>query len=369
MKGKGSGWHGESRRHSMARRGISTADGRIMKAYGVQQDANGEYLVSEGILGDIYEKAKSSITQSKVATKLKEVGAKAKEVVVGTPEVQAKKKELKEQKELTKIQKLELKKVKETEKAIAVAEERDLKQAQMYGLEPEASELDVSNKGRVGAIQKKISAKERGVSPEKLTDLPDDVFTSRDADSQIAVAENTEQLIDYSSELKYDIGMLDAEKKRLSKVFGADRRAELKKYQADKDYERSNVKEQVENLKMSNISDTKLKAEEKKLVAEHKKKFEQRRAEIDAMSSRNKVTLNFLDDLADDLGRIANKFDKRIRRMTASGQKRCNAKEDADRRRNDFENQEYSERERELTRYVPPAYTHTKPSGRKKGGR
>ena len=36
MKGKGSGWHGESRRHSMARRGISTAQG-CRKASGKRQ--------------------------------------------------------------------------------------------------------------------------------------------------------------------------------------------------------------------------------------------------------------------------------------------------------------------------------------------
>jgi len=48
MVGRGSGWHRESRRHSLARRGVRTAPGRI-----TVDEGSGIWFESDGVLGDM----------------------------------------------------------------------------------------------------------------------------------------------------------------------------------------------------------------------------------------------------------------------------------------------------------------------------
>ena len=46
MRKKGSGWHGESRKHSLARKGVRIARGNLLQSY--RDNKNKERMISEG---------------------------------------------------------------------------------------------------------------------------------------------------------------------------------------------------------------------------------------------------------------------------------------------------------------------------------
>ena len=328
MAGK-SGWPNESRRHGLASKGISTSNMSIPNAYGVKHDSHGNYLVSNGLLADLYEKAKSGVTKAKIGEKIKEVGVKAKEVgeivkekVVGTEAVREKRKEVTEQKEIEKLQKLEDKKVKSVERTIKKADERELKQAEIFGKQPKKGAVDVSQKGRAGAIAKKIASEERKVLPAQLTDLPEAVFTSKDADSMIAVAENKEKLVDFSNELKHDIRMLKVERNRLARSFNSDLIAERKRLESDRRVRRKQLKEEIDALKTTSVDDELTKHKIDNLIIDHRRAFQQKEIELNSLRNRDNVTLRFMDELGRDLGKVQHQINKRVRVLTASGKRR-----------------------------------------------
>ena len=330
MAGKGSGWHGESRRHSLARKGIKTvSQGRIMKAYGIKYDVNGNVMIADGILGDLYDKAKSFVTESKIGEKLKEVGAKVKEVGVKakekikgigkpSPEKQEKRiAKLKAEKEKTELSK----QVDKVEKQRISSREEELEQASHFGTKPSLESIDIDNKGRIGALKEKLAI-EKDIPKDKLMDLPEEVFESPDADSIIAIAENSEKLIDFNNELKHDIRMIKVEKGRLKKRFQSDEYKELKDLKADRRLARSQMEDKIKQVKMSTIGEDKIRNKINKLESGYKQEYQQREIELGALRNRNRVTLQFMDDLTKDLSRNVVKLDKQIKRMTASGKER-----------------------------------------------
>jgi len=363
MAGKGSGWHGESRRHSLARKGVKTTPqgarmktvpkGRIIDAYGIKFDAHGQPMVAEGILGDLWDKAKSTITQSKLTQKIKDVGGTIKQKVTGVgqkiKETGAKIKEkVTPSKDKVKTSTVKAdhpmrrgmeipketpkgkhparrenealaKQMDKVERQKISSTEEELEQASHFGRKPSKEEVDIDNKGRVGALKSKIASEEKKVPREQLTDMPEEVFESPDADSLIAIAENSEKLIDYKNELQYDINMIKTEAKRLKKRFETDERKEIADLNADRDKARANFKKFKDNIKMSGMDESKAKHKTQSKLNELKQEFEQRKVEIGALKMRNKVTIDFLNDLTDDLTRNVVKMDKKVKQMTASG--------------------------------------------------
>ena len=97
MAGKGRGWHGDSRLHSLAQKGISTkidnqkrfAVNNYVSRGHVNYDTNGNIMVSEGLLSDLGEKLQTGLARTKVG-------------ILGTKE---EKKALKEEKTVETFQK------------------------------------------------------------------------------------------------------------------------------------------------------------------------------------------------------------------------------------------------------------------------
>lgn len=345
MAGKGRGWHDDSRRHSLARKGIKTADGKIMKSYGIQCDSNGNVMVSKGLLKDLFDKARSSITESKIATKIKGVGtdikqiqeekqlrksqklsekqveqAKKTEAVRFQAEKKGEIKTLKEERKRLKRGDVELEtEVKQVEKQRKRSQRQELEQASHFGKKPSRRNIDLDNKGRVGALKQKISSEERKVPKSQLMDLPKEAFQSPDADSIIAIAENSEKLIDYNNELKYDINMIKVEKRRLAKRFRSDEYKEFKDFKVDRQKARVDFERNKDSIKITGMDESDMKQKISKLQNEFKQEFNQREIELGALRNRNRVTLQFLDDLGKDLKRNVIKINKRIKVMTASG--------------------------------------------------
>jgi len=321
---KGPGWHGESRRHSLARRGIRTVpeNGRLMQSYGIRYDGNGSVMVSEGILGDLWDKAKSAVTKSKIGTKLKEIGTSIKEKVSKpkSPEIEQAKLNVKQAKQKAKEDKAKAKEAKAEVKKVKKDIKADRKKD--FGERPSESDVDISNKGRLGAIKEKVASTEHKVSENEMNDVTDEMFGSPDADSIIALAENSEKLIDYGNELKYDINMLRTEGKRLQKRFSADERREQAILQADMRKDREAIERKIRDWKSSGADPVVVKNKVARLKADYEQKYNQRKAELDALKLRDRVTLKYIKDLSDDLERVARKIDKRIRYMTASGVKK-----------------------------------------------
>jgi len=277
-------------------------------------------MVSEGVLGDLWDKAKSSITKSKIGTKLKEIGGSIKEKFSKpkSPEISQAKMNVKLAKQKAKEDKAKAKKakaeVKRVKKEIKANRDKD------FGQKPSEDSVDISNKGRVGAIKEKIASKEHQVTSEnEFNDITDEMFGSPDADSIIALSENSEKLIDYGNELKYDINMLRTEGKRLQRRFSADERKEQTVLQADMRKDREALERKMRDLKSSGADPEVVKNKIARLKAEYDQNYGQRKAELEALKMRDRVTLKFIKDLSDDLERVARKIDKRIKYMTASG--------------------------------------------------
>lgn len=310
-------WKGESRRHSLARRGIKTVpqnmNGKVMKAYGIQYDKDGEVMLADGWLGDVYDKLKSPFTKKTVEEKL------AKQNVIKAKEEKKKaKQDYKDQKEQTKA-------VKQQAKASRKQEEKDRQereQKEHFGKKPDKSEVDVDNKGRLGALKGKIGAVENTPTPAEKSNITEQSYESVDPDVYIELAEDSEKLINYKNELKHDIGMLEVEGKRLRKRFEADERKELRDLKADRKKAKADIERKTDQLKMSGMDTSKMKHKISKLENEYKQEYENREIELGALRNRNRITIDFVKDLVHDNTRNIRKMDKKIKMLTASGVKK-----------------------------------------------
>ena len=292
------GWKGESRRHSLSRKGIKTnlPDGRRFDVSNyvargqIEYDHSGNEMVSDGVLKDLYDKAKSSITKSKIGVKIKE--------------------KLDARKQSAKV-----------EEGMKRSDKQELEQASHFGKKPPTSQVKVTNKGRVGAITSKIQAEQHSVPKAQMNNVTTEMLESMDADSLIAIAENTEKLMHYSNEMKYDLNMLKVEGNRLYKIFKADERKEYLNLRADQKLAKKQMEIKIDNLKMTGLEDKDIDHKVSQLKSEYKQTYEHRKIEIESYKNRNKVTILFIKDLSSDLRRNITKIDKKAKRMSASGVK------------------------------------------------
>jgi len=377
MNGKGGGWHNESHRHRLASMGIKTtvdmnygSSGQlnISQASGQRLDALAEKFktgfakAKVGLFGTEEEQqAKAKVKEAK--ERVKEAKAiereeKYKEITEKLKAGVEKGKELKEEitadvKERTTeappmISPRDSKPTakpkkpkdvvtttgvpKQVSKAPSKAGTESVKRTAKAVQEYESTIKDITDeRGKYETTRppdKKTSSKQMGIII-KVTGQPGQtrpdinvnqaMMESIDADDIIALAQNKEQLIKYSTALQHDMNKIESERRAMSDEFKNIERTNYKTLQNSRRLQMENSKKEIQNIKIAGYDKHKINNKIKQIKIRNESDFRGKMNVLKDQKRQHRVDLNYADDINKDLKKLHRQIDKRVQMMIASG--------------------------------------------------
>ena len=350
--GKGSGWKGESHRHRLAGMGIKTvndinysgANGQLMVSNGVTESFAklGDKLktgfakakvgavdlakagiqkgkeLKEGISSDIKERISKSQSspdtavpmisprEGKPTPKKKQIGG-----VVKTTDSPSQLRANKSKEDIDAI-KRQAKATQEFEDAVEDVSDIRGKDttSRPEGQRTSSQHLDRTIKG--------VAQSGRQTRPD--INVNQAMMESIDADDIIALAQNKEQLIKYTTALQHDMNKIDAERKAMSDEFKNIERTNHKTLQNSRRLQMVNSKQEMNNIKMSGLEKHKRDNKIKQIKIRNEADYRGKSNVLKDQRRQHQVDLKFADDINKDLKRLHRQIDKRVKMMIASGQ-------------------------------------------------
>jgi len=343
--GKGSGWKGESHRHRLAGMGIKTVNDFNYSG------ENGQLLVSNGVtesFAKLGAKLKTGFAKAKVGVvdlaragveKGKELKEEISSKTHSTPDTAvpmippregqpaSKKKKIGGAVKTTDTpSQLRANKSKEDIEGI----KRQAKATQEF--EDAVEDVsDIRGKDTTSRPEGQRTSSEhldrtiKGVARSGRQTRPDinvnqAMMESIDADDIIALAQNKEQLIKYTTALQHDMNKIDAERKAMSDEFKNIERTNHKTLQNSRRLQMSNSKQEVDNIKMSGLKKHKRDNKIKQIKIRDEADYRGKSNVLKDQRRQHQVDLRFADDINKDLKRLHRQIDKRVKMMIASGQ-------------------------------------------------
>lgn len=354
---KGSGWHNESQRHRLASYGIKTAHGINYSS------VDGQILVSAGVTEAF----------QKLGTKLKTGFARAKVGIIGTEEqkeaLAIARKQEKFQKEAVQTQeRLEKAGVKKPQIKKAIRDIPEGKEIRARVKKPgivtttgvpaqvgkDPAKADVESAKRTAqktqefedAIEEVTEIRGRDKTTKPIgqrtssqhldrsiksvgqggrqtrpdINVNQAMMESIDADDIIALAQNKEQLIKYTTALQHDINKIEAERKAMSDEFRNIEQTNYKTLQNSRRLQNENIKQEINNIKMSGYDKHKVHNKIKQVKIRNDSEYRGKMNVIKDQKRQHRVDLKFADDINKDLKKLHRQINKRVKMMIASGQ-------------------------------------------------
>jgi len=357
---KKSGWHGETHRHSMAKKGIRTGFNPIL----ITDYMGRTYLQSNGIVYTPSEKTvrniESQLRSLKSCGEITEDSSALEIMQEGqVPDEEENSLAIMQDAQLDTVTQLDEEPEENPDEESEEEEVEPLNYNANYNSEytiPE-EETEIEEEGGVGVggflkkvsdtgkkvydIAKKFFTKDASeVNPTKKasdiagnktprkTDLAEynsvtpDMYQSIDTDQIKLVVENKKEFISFTNDLEHDIDLLGVAFKQARNTFNTEESKDSKLLSNDMKSARDKLKSEIEMVKSSGFDKTIMNKKISDFKANYDYEMRSLKNEITAKKMQNSADLKYINDLRGDLDKLHRQLDKRVRMMTASGQKK-----------------------------------------------
>jgi len=158
--------------------------------------------------------------------------------------------------------------------------------------------------------------------PSKRNDVTKADYKSVDSDSIIATVENKEKLIGFANNLEHDINLLEVSFQKHKNDFRTEEKKDMNLVRNEIKKARDELKEEINLEKISGQKESEIKYNVNNLKTNYEFQVDNLKNALKNQKLQHKADLKYIDDLKDDLNRLHNQVDDRIKIMTASGHRK-----------------------------------------------
>lgn len=171
-------------------------------------------------------------------------------------------------------------------------------------------------------VNRRITDTNRPSDPNKMNDVTKDMYKSIDSDSIIATVENKEKLIAFANDLEHDINLLDVSFKKSQDDFQTEERKDSKVVANEIRKAKDELREEIQLVKTSGQPKKDIQYEINNLKIGYENEVDKLKDALKHQKLQNRADLKYIDDLKDDLAKLHNQTDDRIKMMVASGHRK-----------------------------------------------